>query len=228
MAKKLGGGKTAPPPYLRVWMTTPPPHLKVWICHCHQHYHYHDHPSINLVTNAHDQPWSSLIRLFAFIMVISFTFISSMILVKQAVFPVPGAPEMYKLPGFPFGRWLCRNDLISVISFSRHSKLSGCEECSALLTLEYWWPLKIRVSDLLWCQFYFNNIILENARFLDESLAEEEENKTIIELNQNDSIVIGSFSLFCLPIQTRRKEGVESQTYSCYSDSIMHANPSWV
>lgn len=108
-----------------------------------------------------------------------------MILVKQAVFPVPGAPEMYKLPGFPFGRWLCRNDLISAISFSRHSKLSGCEECSALLTLEYWWPLKIRVSNLLWCQFYFNNIILENARFLEESLAEEKENKTIIELNQN-------------------------------------------
>ena len=61
---------------------------------------------------------------------------------------------------FSFCRWLCRNDLISAISFSRHSKLSGCEECSALLTLEYWWPLKIRVSNLLWCQFYFNNIIL--------------------------------------------------------------------
>ena len=142
----------APPP--------PLPHLKVWICQCYQHYHYHDRPTIDLVTNVHDKPWSSPIRLFAFIMVISFTFISSMILVKQAVFPVPGAPEMYKLPGFPFGRWLCRNDLISAISFSRHIKLSGCEECSALLTLEYWWPLKRRVSNLLWCQFYFNNIIL--------------------------------------------------------------------
>ena len=153
------------PPYLRVWMTTTPPpsplHLKVWLRYCHQHYHYHDHPSIDLVTNVHDKPWySAPIRLFAFIMVISFTFISSMILVKQAVFPVPGAPEMYKLPGFPFGRWLCRNDLISAISFSRHIKLSGCEECSALLTLEYWWPFKIRVSNLLWCQFYFHNIIL--------------------------------------------------------------------
>ena len=121
-------------------------------------------------------------------MVISFTFISSMILVKQAVFPVPGAPEMYKLPGFPFGRWLCRNDLISAISFSRHSKLSGCEECSALLTLEYWWPLKIGVSYhiLLWYQFYFNNVILVNARFLVESIAEGEENKTIIVLSQNE------------------------------------------
>ena len=146
------------------WPPPPPPsplHLKVWLRYCHQHYHYHDHPSIDLVTNVHDKPWySAPIRLFAFIMVISFTFISSMILVKQAVFPVPGAPEMYKLPGFPFGRWLCRNDLISAISFSRHIKLSGCEECSALLTLEYWWPFKIRVSNLLWCQFYFHNIIL--------------------------------------------------------------------
>ena len=121
-------------------------------------------------------------------MVISFTFISSMILVKQAVFPVPGAPEMYKLPGFPFGRWLCRNDLMSAISFSRHSKLSGCEECSALLTLEYWRPLKIRVSYhiLLWYQFYFNNVILVNARFLVESIGEGEENKTIIVLSQNE------------------------------------------
>ena len=147
-----GSGWPPPPP--------PLPHLKVWICQCYQHYHYHDRPTIDLVTNVHDKPWSSPIRLFAFIMVISFTFISSMILVKQAVFPVPGAPEMYKLPGFPFGRWLCRNDLISAISFSRHIKLSGCEECSALLTLEYWWPFKIRVSNLLWCQFYFHNIIL--------------------------------------------------------------------
>ena len=32
------------------------------------------------------------------------TFISNMIFVKQAVFPVPGAPDMYKLPGFPLGR----------------------------------------------------------------------------------------------------------------------------
>jgi len=32
------------------------------------------------------------------------TFISSIILVKQAVFPVPGAPDMYRLPGFPFGK----------------------------------------------------------------------------------------------------------------------------
>lgn len=29
------------------------------------------------------------------------------------------------------------------------SKLSGCEECSALLTLEYWWPLKIRKDQFL-------------------------------------------------------------------------------
>ena len=118
--------------------------------------------------------WSSTIRLFAFIMVISFTFISSMILVKQAVFPVPGAPEMYKLPGFPFGRWLSRNDLISAISFSRHIKLSGCEECSALLTLEYWWPLKIRVSNLLWCQFYFNNI---NLRMQDSWRSHQQKKK---------------------------------------------------
>ena len=26
--------ETAPPPYLRVWMTGPPPYLKVWIRHC--------------------------------------------------------------------------------------------------------------------------------------------------------------------------------------------------
>ena len=70
------------------------------------------------------------------------TFISNIIFVKQAVFPVPGAPDMYRLPGFPFSRWFCRNFLISVISFSRHSKLLGCEEWRALLTLEYCWPGK--------------------------------------------------------------------------------------
>ena len=168
--------ETAPPPLISGsgWPPPPLPHLKVWICQCHQHYHCHDRPTIDLVTNVHDKPWSSPIRLFAFIMVISFTFISSMILVKQAVFPVPGAPEMYKLPGFPFGRWLSRNDLISVISFSRHTKLSGCEECSALLTLEYWWPLKIRVSNLLWCQFYFNNI---NLRMQDSWRSHQQKKK---------------------------------------------------
>ena len=25
--------ETAPPPYLRVWMSAPPPYLKLWICH---------------------------------------------------------------------------------------------------------------------------------------------------------------------------------------------------
>ena len=141
------------PPYLRVWMTTTPP-----LPPSSEGLDLPLSPTLSLSWSS--KYWSSTIRLFAFIMVISFTFISSMILVKQAVFPVPGAPEMYKLPGFPFGRWLCRNDLISAISFSRHIKLSGWEECSALLTLEYWWAFKIRVSNLLWCQFYFHNIIL--------------------------------------------------------------------
>ena len=41
------------------WPLPPLPHLKVWICQCHQHYHYHDRPTIDLVTNVHDKPWSS-------------------------------------------------------------------------------------------------------------------------------------------------------------------------
>lgn len=61
---------------------------------------------------------------------------SSIIWVKQAVFPVPGGPDMYKLPGFC--NFVCSsiNVCICRVSVSRQRRFDGMEElktCFAFL-----------------------------------------------------------------------------------------------
>ena len=52
---------------------------------------------------------------------------SSRTLVRQAVFPVPGAPQMYKLPGVEPSSDVDTNSFITDNSFSRPTKSLGME-----------------------------------------------------------------------------------------------------